>query len=61
MYKLLQILNTWQLVCVVSGITGVGVLLILVKTVAQALFEPKLVSSTENPEGTTVSAYTTEV
>ena len=41
--------------CVVCGVTGVGVLLILAKTVAQALIEPKLVTSIEKPEGTTVS------
>ena len=41
--------------CVVCGVTGVGLLLILARTVAQALTDPDLVTNRENPEGTTVS------
>ena len=50
-----QILKTWHLVCVVCAVTGVGILLILARTVAQALTDPTLVTNRENPEGATVS------
>ena len=52
---MLQVMKTWHLVCVVCGVTGVGLLLILARTVAQALTDPDLVINRENPEGTTVS------
>ena len=41
--------------CVVCGVTGVGVLFILARSIAQGLTEPELVTNTENPEGKTVS------
>ena len=41
--------------CVVISVTGVGVLLILARSVAQALTDPYLVTNKENPEGATVS------
>jgi gamma-aminobutyric acid type B receptor len=49
------ILKTWHLVCVVFSVTGVGVLLILARSVAQALTDPYLVTNKENPEGATGS------
>ena len=52
---MLQVMKTWHLVCVVCGVTGVGLLIILARTVAQALTDPDLVTNRENPEGTTVS------
>ena len=52
---MLQVMKTWHLVCVVCGVTGVGLLLILARTVAQTLTDPDLVTNRENPEGTTVS------
>ena len=52
---LCQILKTWHLVCVVCAVTGVGVLLILARTAAQAMTDPTLVTNGENPEGETVS------
>ena len=52
---MLQILKTWHLVCVVCGVTGVGLLLLLARTVAQTLTDPDLVTNKENPEGVTVS------
>ena len=52
---MLQVMKTWHLVCVVCGVTGVGLLLILARTVAQGLTDPDLVTNRENPEGTTVS------
>jgi gamma-aminobutyric acid type B receptor len=45
------ILKTWHLLCVVCGVTGGGVLIILARTVAQALTDPQLVTNRENPEG----------
>ena len=42
--------------CVVGIITGFGVLLILVKTVAQALTSPQLVDDREYAPGLTVSS-----
>ena len=42
--------------CVVFSVTGVGVLLILARSVAQALTDPDLVTNKENPEGPTVSS-----
>ena len=53
--NMLQVMKTWHLVCVVCGVTGVGLLIILARTVAQALTDPDLVTNRENPEGTTVS------
>ena len=41
--------------CVVCAVTGIGILLILARTVAQALTDPTLVTNRENPEGATVS------
>ena len=41
--------------CVVISVTGIGVLLILARSVAQALTDPYLVTNKENPEGATVS------
>ncbi|CAI8043141.1 Gamma-aminobutyric acid type B receptor subunit 2, partial [Geodia barretti] len=49
------ILKTWHLMCVVFSVTGVGVLLILARSVAQALTDPDLVTNKENPEGATGS------
>ena len=40
--------------CIVTAICGVGVLLILARSIAQALTDPQLVTNTENPEGKTV-------
>ena len=52
---MLQILKTWHLLCVVCGVTGVGLLLLLARTVAQVLTHPNLVTNKENPKGATVS------
>ena len=41
--------------CVAGIITGVGVLLILAKTIAQTLISPQLVVDGEHPDGMTVS------
>ena len=49
-----QVLQTWHLLCVVAIITGIGVLLILAKTIVQAASDPRLVSDSEHPSGTTV-------
>ncbi|CAI8043133.1 Gamma-aminobutyric acid type B receptor subunit 2 [Geodia barretti] len=49
------ILKTWHLMCVVFSVTGVGVLLILARSVAQALTDPDLVTNKENLEGATGS------
>ena len=51
---LIQIMKTWQLLCIIAGITGVGVVLIVVKTIVQAVTHPQLVRNSENPYGTTV-------
>ena len=50
-----KILQAWHLMFIVGIITGVGVLLILAKTIAQALTSPQLVDDRENPQGMTVS------
>ena len=47
-------MKTWQLLCIIAGITGVGVVLIVVKTIVQAVTHPQLVRNSENPDGTTV-------
>ena len=47
-------MKTWQLLCIIAGITGVGVVLIVVKTIVQAVTDPQLVRNSENPYGTTV-------
>ena len=54
LHNLLQILNTCHLLCIVGGICCMGVLLILAKTIAQALTTPELVTDSEEPLGTTV-------
>ena len=51
---LFQILKTWHLLCVVGVICCLGVLLILAKTVAQAITTPQLVPDSEELSGTTV-------
>ena len=48
-------MKTWHLLCVVAIIAGVGALLILAKTIAQAVIGPELVTDDENRHGTTVS------
>ena len=53
-WLLIQILQTWHLLCIVGVICCVGVLLILAKTIAQAITTPELVSDSEHPTGTTV-------
>ena len=53
----LQVLKTGHLLFIVITITGVGLLLILAKTIVQIVTEPKLVSDLENPQGTTVKSY----
>ena len=53
----MQILNTWHLLCIVGGICCMGVLLILAKTIAQALTTPELVTDSEEPLGTKVCMY----
>ena len=50
-------MKTWHLLCVVATIIGIGVILLLIRTVAQALNEPELVADSENPEGRTVCAF----
>ena len=50
-------MKTWHLICILAGITGVGVILITIKTIAQAVTEPELVRDSENPDGTTVQHY----
>lgn len=50
----IQILKTWHLCSFVLCITCIGVVLVTVRTVAQALTNPRLVSDSENPEGSTV-------
>ena len=47
-------MKTWQLLCIVSGVTGIGVIIILVKTIAQGVTDPKLVPDAEDPYGRTV-------
>ena len=47
-------MKTWHLLCIVFGITGIGVMVILVKTIAQAVTTPQLVGDSENPYGRTV-------
>ena len=42
--------------CVVGTITGFGVLLIVAKTIAQALTSPQLVDDSEHSPGLTVSS-----
>ena len=49
-----QIMKTWHLICILACITGVGVILITIKTIAQAATEPELVRDSETPDGTTV-------
>ena len=50
-------MKTWHLICILACITGVGVILIMIKTITQAVTEPELVSDSENPDGTTVQHY----
>ena len=50
-----QVLQAWHLMCVAGIITGVGVLLILAKTIAQTFTSPQLIVDGENPNGLTVS------
>ena len=50
----IKVLKNWHLMCVVGAITGFGVLLIVAKTIAQAMTSPRLVTDFENPEGVTV-------
>ena len=50
-------LQTWHLLCVVVTFTGIGVALLMIRTVAQALNEPELVSDSENPQGRTVCGW----
>ena len=52
---MLQVLKTWHLLCVVCAVTGVGMLLLLARTVAQVFTHPNLVTNKENPTGATVS------
>ena len=49
-----QLLKTWHLLCVVATFIGIGVTLLMIRTVAQALNDPDLVPDSENPEGRTV-------
>ena len=44
-----------------GGVCCVGVLLILAKTIAQAITTPELVSDSEDPTGTTVCGYKNEI
>jgi gamma-aminobutyric acid type B receptor len=55
-----MVLKAWHLMCVVGIITGFGVLLILVKTVAQALTSPQLVDDREYAPGLTSSSVLEE-
>ncbi|CAI8046144.1 Gamma-aminobutyric acid type B receptor subunit 2 [Geodia barretti] len=48
-----KILKAWHLMCVVGTITGFGVLLIVAKTIAQALTSPQLVDDSEHSPGLT--------
>ena len=50
-------MKTWHLICILACITGVGVILIVIKTITQAVTEPELVRDSENPDGTTVQHY----
>ena len=50
----IKVLKTWHLMCVVGAITGFGVLLIVGKTIAQAMTSTQLVTDYENREGVTV-------
>ena len=43
--------------CIVGVICGVGVLLLLARSVAQATTDPQLVTNKENPEGFTVCHF----
>ena len=50
----IQLLQTWQLLCVVATFLGIGVTLLMIRTVTQILNDPELVPDSENPEGRTV-------
>ena len=53
----LQIIKTWHLLCVVAIINAIGVILLLGKTVAQAVIGPELLTDSERPYEITVSFY----
>ncbi|CAI8045251.1 Gamma-aminobutyric acid type B receptor subunit 2 [Geodia barretti] len=55
-----MILKAWHLMCVVGTITGFGVLLIVAKTIAQALTSPQLVDDSEHSPGLTSSSVLEE-
>ena len=52
-----QILKNWHLMCIVIGICGAGMLLILARSIAQGITDPQLVTNTEDPQGTTACHY----
>ena len=47
-------MKTWHLICILAGITGVGVIFIMIKTIAQAIVETAFIQDSERQKGTTV-------
>ena len=50
-----QFLKTWHMLCIVAAITGIGVVILLTKTILQAFNPPVQEPDAEDPDGRTVS------
>ena len=52
-----QFVKTWHMLCIVATITGIGVVLLLTKTILQAFNPPVQVPDAEDPDGRTVCTW----